>query len=139
MYKSPNSNLLEVINVGFRGLSGAIAVVWENEQPLLTGMLLKRGLPMHMPFDFVPSNDERNSEFASNTDICNPEMKGILAKLDALERKLLTLEQKALRRDDLENLLNITSMRRSIIMPVQEMVRVMEDCVPLESLVGKAA
>jgi hypothetical protein len=58
-------------------------------------------------------------------------------KFDTLDRKFDALEKKVLTTNDLDRLLNVTAMRRSIVMPFSRIEHLMEDGIPLSQLEGK--
>jgi hypothetical protein len=52
LYPSPNSKLLEIVDVGFRGMSGALVVSGDNRA---IGMLLRRGKPIDLKVSRSPA------------------------------------------------------------------------------------
>ena len=48
LYPSPNSKLFEVVDVGFRGMSGALVVLNSSDDNSAIGMLLRRGKPIDL-------------------------------------------------------------------------------------------
>ena len=52
---------------------------------------------------------------------------------------LRSLEQKVLTIDDVDRILNVASMRRSMVLPWSHMLKLMDDPVDLAALVGKSA
>lgn len=58
-------------------------------------------------------------------------LKQMNRKIDNLEKKLEDLKKKVLTRADLDRLLNVTAMRRSIVMPCSRIEHLMRDGVSL--------
>ena len=48
LYPSPDSPLLEVLDVGFRGMSGAIAIDTSQSEPWVLGMMSRRAKPIEL-------------------------------------------------------------------------------------------
>ena len=125
MYPSPRSQLYEALDVGYKGMSGAlVTTATEDDTPLVAGMLLRRGGPIPLkvkpPIRFDPS-------LVTSTD-----SKVLMTAMQMLADTMLT-------KSDVEALNNVTAMRRSLIMPVARMIELMDDSVLLDSVVGKPA
>ena len=48
VYPSPTSSMLEVLDVGFRGMSGAIVTSQVHRHSMVLGMLLSGGMPLEL-------------------------------------------------------------------------------------------
>lgn len=125
IYPSPRSQLFEALDVGFKGMSGAlVTTVTEGVAPVAVGMLLRRGIPIPMdaqpPIRFDPDS------------VVSADAKVLLSALQRMAGSMLT-------REDVNALHHVTAMRRGIVMPVRHMLELMEDSVLLDDVVGKPA
>lgn len=134
VYPSPNSSLLEALNVGFRGMSGAIVTSLIHGHAMVLGMLLRRGKPIELRMSNL--NDVTTQTENLSAEISLGE-RAILQKLDTIHHRLEVLENKVLTVGDLDRLCNVVSMRRSIVMPCSRMLCLMQDAVDVDNLVGK--
>ena len=76
LYPSPESSLLEAIDVGFRGLSGAIAL--RRETPQLAGMFVVRGAALGL------KENAKLPDFIKTSDLAKDAFKDALSKATTL-------------------------------------------------------
>lgn len=77
LYPSPSSPLLEAIDVGFRGMSGAIAIDTSTDEPMVLGMLSRRAKPNQLKLDRIPLANglwSRCDLPLSDKQICTPSL-----------------------------------------------------------------
>jgi hypothetical protein len=162
VYPSPRSQLLEALDIGFKGMSGALVTSDIDGQSKVIGMLLRRGNPIDLSNtsvinkqhstvttfinDSVIHHEEYVSAVTPNDGSVlslirqmNRKLEILDRKIDNLEKKFEDLEKKVLTTDDLDRLLHVTAMRRSIIMPCSRIEHLMKDGVNLNLLEGKIA
>jgi hypothetical protein len=151
VYPSPRSQLLEALDVGFKGMSGALVTSAIDGQSKVIGMLLRRGTPIDLRKKSVKQHSTVTT-FNGNVihheymSAVTPDDESVLSLLrqmnrrfDNLEKKFEDLEKKVLTTDDLDRLLNVTAMRRSIVMPCSRIEHLMKDGVNLNLLEGRYA
>lgn len=114
LYKSPSDGLIESIDIGFRGMSGAIAISAESN---IVGMFVKRGgliglrKPSPIEYDTIEYN-------YSST----PFEKRMFEEIINLKKELLELRKTALTKDDVTELGVVFDARRGIFLPSKTIV-----------------
>lgn len=137
---SGKEQLLEALDVGFRGLSGAVAVAPENEGKCL-GFFVRRGDPVMAgpPGNTFAQLDgtKKKGGSASLSSISTPDIK-VLGEI--MEKRFDTIESQMLTKDDLFPIFNAVSLRRGIILPCAQMMMLTQveaaDMVNISTLIG---
>lgn len=136
IYPSPSSPLLEVHDVGFQGLSGALVLeAKEPEAPTLCmGMLVRR---THFKrIQPVQAACHASDPAASpKSEVLDCILRNA-SSLDRIEATLASIESNML--TDIDSILRVARMRRSMVMPVVHMAHVMDyaPSVLLSDIVG---
>ena len=78
---------------------------------------------------------ERN--FNARMDSMDSRMDSMDSRMSSMESDIKYLKDNVLAADDLDALLNVTAMRRSLVMPFSHVQSLMENSVSLDSIVGK--
>lgn len=143
---SPDSALWEVIDVGFRGMSGALGACHEQDSKFsFVGMLTRRAtsiphktkrlLAKHLPTaDSSLSVDYPMLPKTTN----NPSLDLLLPWLNGMQIRIQSLDEEVLKKADLEAILSVAALRRSLILPSQEIQRILqrENLIKISDLVG---
>jgi len=170
VYVSPESKLLEVLDVGFRGMSGAMAI--SNSDLSFLGMLVRRAASLGLEPDGENLHKINDNERSDNKETRKESNQKIFVhrraqdkeyrkdgskrgdgenldklielvedmdlKLDSkfiklendiikLDNKFIKLDNEVLKKQHLEKLLTIIALRRSLLMPPQMMINLMND------------
>ena len=174
LYPSPESNLLEALDVGFRGMSGAVAVKHNTRE--LVGMFVGKGIPIELkkgaPLpDFMYKRFKKGEE--SSEHVLREEKKGsaedllsqlsstdskiimefllethkkidskintVDSKISTVDLKINTIDQKvqflvdnALKKGDLDQLLNGIALRRGVVIPSRLMLKHIDESQSIE-------
>ena len=140
LYPSPESSLLEAIDVGFRGMSGAIAVNQGTQE--LVGMFVGRGAALglkegaELPEIIHYLSKKEEGREVSDTKLTEPTIipslpselkilcKYLGEKFDKLEKKVEIVDKKVdyllqntLLKHDINQVLTIVAQRRGLIVP----------------------
>lgn len=131
IYPSPASGLLEVLDVGFQGMSGALVT---SRDPRLgaVGLLIRPAKRIHLKRKKVPVANASEEEEDVH------ELLGKLnTRLTRIDRKLEKLLKEALTEADTDALLNVVRMRRSVILPSEQIRKLINgENISLRELAG---
>lgn len=129
LYKTPNSELLEALDVGFRGLSGAVAV--DESQQSLLGMFIRRGGSV------IKERGDRGVHGAGEAEeaaALKPEIAGMSAdnlalynllfdQFAALSGKFDNLKKTVLTKNHLVDIHQDVGLRRGVFLPATSMMK----------------
>lgn len=124
LYRSPSDGLLESVDIGFRGMSGAMAI---SANKKVVGMFVKRGTLIDMkklsPIERVPN------EYTYATTSFE---KYILEELRILRKAVLT-------KDDIDELGVVFDARRGIFLPSNRIVHAIRNMksINVNDIIGK--
>lgn len=163
LYRSPQCNLLEAIDVGFRGFSGALFL----REDAVVGLFLRRGtnitrnvqpkksLHHHQSKALLSTRSHEAIFPPSSPPSDTTEQSALLEAFRQFEiraeSRMLHLEKtvsemmsslrsELMNKNDFEVLLNVMAMRRGLAMPCSMMLELLNgDSVLLDDLVGKPA
>ena len=141
LYPSPESALLEAIDVGFRGMSGAIALKQETTE--LVGMFVRRGAALGLKegaevpkFAHHRTKETIAEHSSATTPSLSPELKILCEyfnqKFERIEKKMDYLLQDALMKHDLNQLLGIVALRRGLVLPSHAIMKHIETSPAVE-------
>lgn len=129
VYKSPNSELLEAIDIGFRGLSGAIAT--EKDSDKVVGLFIRKGKAVALKTTKIDLQLQALKDTVSKKEISADDIQSedtrILYKLlkrdiTNLQDQIFALDQEVLKRQHLEEVLNVAALRRGLLLPCSAIV-----------------
>ena len=124
LHLSPGStDLFETMDVGFKGMSGALVV---DPDARCEGLLLRRGkaLPLATKSGF---SDPLATGEGPSMDLAKQDpMQKVLHAIQRLESSQRRVERTTLKRTDMHDVLNVVTMRRSVVLPMRCIVQLVE-------------
>ena len=146
VYPSPQSSLLEVLDVGFQGMSGALVVDSSQTKPVASGMLIRPADPIRLK-DGFPFKKETMTQTENDVMLSGETRllyQALSEKIDRLREETMSefevVKENMLTTSHLRPLLNVVRMRCSLVMPCHHILDLIEQrSVPLEELDGKVS
>lgn len=124
VYRTPSEDLIESIDIGFKGMSGAVALSSDSK---LVGLFVKRASLIQLKKPDPPSHV--SEQF---TDFKTPFERFIADRLNDIDDRLQYLTNITLTRNDMHELGVVFDARRGIFLPSASIVHIIDHVKSLE-------
>jgi nitrate reductase NapAB chaperone NapD len=138
LYKTTNKKLIESLDIGFKGMSGAVAV---SDETKLVGLFVKRA--NLIPLKSHKSQDDLSLAFSRKPlppppNEFSPFEKYLFEEIQTLKSELQILKNTVITKNDLKEISVVLDARRGIFLTSTEIINIIEHSksIPIANIIG---